>query len=906
MGGKSKPVTVGYEYFMGLHMGLCYGPIDALLEIDGGGRTAWQGTVTESTTITISAPNLYGGKEKEGGLSGPLDVMMGEPTQAPNAYLTDKIGANRPAYRGLFTVVYNGGSIAANNPYVKPWSFMLRRIRKGWKGDACWYPAKAEIRLVGGIVGGPPGWMGGYEIDKRVLASGEYTTLAIANRYGLSSTETDTSWVFFRPLDFVIQATKAGEYWNSDMDAAAGFVALGLQYNQTAVLRFLVGEPRIILLTQTSTPPAAPDGTSWNLQDSGTTALGPTYMWSASMEIGTESTPGKPPIIAMNPAHIVYQCLTDPEWGMGYDASIIDGASFQAAADTFFAEGLGLCLQWARQDSIENFIQLVLDHAGASLVEDRRTLLWKLVPIRGNYDPGTLPHYSDAPAAGEYRILELTRFERSALTDATNELTLSYTDIATGEPGSVTVQNLAAVQAAGRVISQSRDYPGLPVSSLAVRTAMRDLRAATSGLAKVQLVLDRNGYDLLPGQVIRWSWSPDGIVEMVLRVVSIDYGSLTDGRVRVDCVEDVFGLPATTYAQVPPIGWEEPDTTAQNAHRWAVFEAPFRELIQTIGRAEAVALPNGTGYVATVAQRGPGVNLNFKSYASVPGLNDEPVAGDWAGVGVLASGIGPLDTEITLLDDSDLSRIVVGTAAFLAVQPEGYDPFDAEIVRVDAIDPVAKTVTIARGCLDTTPRPWEALTTALWGYDEYSAASALEWAEGEEVICRIVTHTTTEDGNFFTSPDAKVVLANRAARPYPPGKLRVTDAIASDVAYPSECVGELTLGWVHRDRLLQDDRLIESEQASIGPEPGVTYTVRFYVDDVLDAEQTGITGTSSTPYTMTAAGVGRVEVWAVRDDLESWQAAAATFQYYVTPYDTLITDAGENLITDAGDNFITG
>lgn len=41
--GKGKNVTIGYSYFLGLHMGLCRGTIDSLLEIKVGDRTAWSG-----------------------------------------------------------------------------------------------------------------------------------------------------------------------------------------------------------------------------------------------------------------------------------------------------------------------------------------------------------------------------------------------------------------------------------------------------------------------------------------------------------------------------------------------------------------------------------------------------------------------------------------------------------------------------------------------------------------------------------------------------------------------------------------------------------------------------------------------------------------------------------------------
>jgi hypothetical protein len=37
-----------------------------------------------------------------------------------------------------------------------------------------------------------------------------------------------------------------------------------------------------------------------------------------------------------------------------------------------------------------------------------------------------------------------------------------------------------------------------------------------------------------------------------MRVVRISYGTLTDGRVRIECVEDIFGLPSASYVSPTP------------------------------------------------------------------------------------------------------------------------------------------------------------------------------------------------------------------------------------------------------------------------------------------------------------------------------------------------------------------
>src|SRR5690606_29186921 len=116
MGGKSGSKIVGYQYAMGLHFSLCHGPVDTIEQILVGDRVAYDTQITGSTTFTIRKPNLFGGNDKEGGIVGEMDVMMGESTQAANAYLQSVQGMNQPGYRGLVT---DRKSTRLNSSHVK-------------------------------------------------------------------------------------------------------------------------------------------------------------------------------------------------------------------------------------------------------------------------------------------------------------------------------------------------------------------------------------------------------------------------------------------------------------------------------------------------------------------------------------------------------------------------------------------------------------------------------------------------------------------------------------------------------------------------------------------------------------------------------------------------------------------
>ena len=117
MGGSSKSQTVGYRYYLGMHLAICHGPVDAITEIQVGERQAWSGNLTASGRITVNVPELFGGEKREGGISGAIDAAFGQAAQTPNDYLASKIGSPQPAYRGVLSLILRQLYIAANNPY---------------------------------------------------------------------------------------------------------------------------------------------------------------------------------------------------------------------------------------------------------------------------------------------------------------------------------------------------------------------------------------------------------------------------------------------------------------------------------------------------------------------------------------------------------------------------------------------------------------------------------------------------------------------------------------------------------------------------------------------------------------------------------------------------------------------
>lgn len=862
--GSSKSQTIGYKYFMGVHCGISL-PVDAVLEFKAGGRVAWQGEVNASSTIEVNAPDLFGGDEREGGLVGTLDLMFGEPTQGTNAYLEAQQGLPQPAYRGFLSAVYRG-QIAALNPYIKPWSWRVRSIKAGWNGGACWYEAKAAVNVVAGysLASNASDWE--YQVIDHHASPG-YSNLEIPTSGwsvgqapfagGTLIGSGNTDW----PIRTILWARRSVEVpaptsrlkvvaENGCVVFVNGISAAEVNRVNESIANNHVNEHLFDVAVGSAFEIAVKA-----FDEVEDPAGGGTFL---SVEMYTDDYQ------AMNPAHIVYQCLTDPDWGMGYPAATIDDTDFRAAADALFAEGFGLCLKWSNQTEIGEFCQIVADHAGFNIAQDRKTGLFRLVLLRDDYDIETLPTFDKSQ-------VKVIKAQRPSLEGTINEVIVKFRDTVTQkEATTAPLQNLANIQAQGRVISQTLRFDGIPTHDLAVRVGMRELRARSTPLWRMSLEFQRGAASaLVPGEpFVVDLLDTELAVKLVMRAGEMDYGSPTAGTIAADCVEDVFGLPASTYLVEQSSGWQPPNTTPQPATATA-FEVPYRELVQSLSAADLAALPADAGYVAAAAVRPSGAPLNFALRTRIGTNEFEQVGiGDFAPSCLLTAEC-PIEHGPTILSVDagvDLGDLVVGTAAWLG------DGASAEMVRIDAIDAGAGTITVGRACGDTVPKAWP-VGTRLWGYDNDLAADNTQYIDGESVDAKVLPRTSAGELAESSAPAMPVLLDARQARPYPPAGLLI-----NSTEYPTTASGVIDASWVHRDRILQADQLLDTAEAGVGPESGTTYTFRVYLDGVQDYEGTGITGTFAS-HAPAVSGEAEVQLEAWRDGLRSWQVHSHTFEY---------------------------
>lgn len=588
------------------------------------------------------------------------------------------------------------------------------------------------------------------------------------------------------------------------------------------------------------------------------------------------------PYFGANLAHVAYELITTPRpRGMGYTAAAIDEAAFEAAAQTFYTERLGLCIAWQFEGPIEDMLSSLQDHGGCIIDEDPITGLWRIKLLRGDYDPDTLPVFGPA------EIISVDDYQRASVGELVTSIAVTYRDVFSFKDRTTPpLRDLALIQEQGAENLEKRDYPWLPTMSIAMRIADRDMQLSTLPLYTASVRITRAAYGVKPGDVIKLSDVRIGVVSGIVRVLAVDYGTLQDGVITVRVAEDRFGLAASVYAVQQPVDYTPPDTRPLPSLQLAAFEVPWAIMLLTGGPS---TVPVGRGYVGALATP-PTTALS--AYDLYTGIDFDALTqaadGQFVPGGALATALAQTETEAVLLlqGGSALDGVEIGDYAIIGTGP------GAEWARVTAVDVEAGSVTVARGYLDTTPAlaTWP-LGTLVWIAAADEAVGELLYGDGDAVIVAAATVSPDAALDPALSPTDTVTLANRANRPLPPGNVQVNGE-----AYPSSISGALIVTWAHRDRFTQPADVAQTDATDYGPEAGTTYNVFAYdagTDTLLDSD-TGLAGTTWTP-TISGSYLLRIEIEAERAGLASWQRQMRQFAY-----DGVSSEDGSGLITEGG------
>ena len=572
-----------------------------------------------------------------------------------------------------------------------------------------------------------------------------------------------------------------------------------------------------------------------------------------------------------NPMHIIRECLVNTDWGMGAATKFLDDAQMRQVADTLYSEGFGLSLMWAQQDSIESFIAEILRHINGTMCINPSTGKFHFKLIREDYTQATLPAFNRDQGT-------IRSSQRKGWDETVNEINVSWTNPESEESEVVTVHDPANITIQGAIVADSRDMYGIRNIGLATRVAMREIQAASKPLMQVDVDFDRSAFGLLPGDTIKLvDWKELNFSEIVMRVVTIDYGTPDSMVIRASLVEDVFGQPAVYTAQNPD-RWQSSAEDPKPIVSWEVMTAPYFMVARLLGETRAqsltypavyplvMAAPEGkdTNTYVQQAQRGniAGTGPVWQnSYDRVP-------VGFATLVNILPIGV---TGEVTLTGLKGRVYAEVGNYLFIGGQ-------NGEICLIT--DTSSGAIVVRRGCLDTSPRQWPA-GTPVWitddnrhGFDEELSAY------GATQNYRLLPTTSKGQLQASLAPVISGTMSDRPFRPYPPANVRVNGDL-----FPSAKQLPLAFSWSERNRILETSVILPWDSGSVPAEPGTSYTLEVdaFVGGAWQANAVVVRNAVITRFDVKSdilpsnTSAIRFRLWATKGGLRSWTNVEHTF-----------------------------
>jgi hypothetical protein len=759
---KKVDVTVGFRYFLGVQFALCRGPVDKLLSIRIDDIEVVAGNFTHGQTVTIDCPNLFGGDDMgSGGVSGSLVFYSGTTTQTAPAYL---------GRTGVATATISNGGTSYLPTGTAEQILTLQ-------GGTFTRQAKVRVSAVSS----------GVITAVQLIDSGAYTvfpsspaTTVVSPAGGSGATVAFTQIPGFQDVNGVVPT-----------------------YKKTCHLVPLLGPLYL--------------GNSTNIKP-----------WAFELQrlfdplgLGTEATINT---FDANPANLLYELMTDTEWGLAQATSLIDTVSFSNAGDTLWAEGNGMSLTLTKETQARDFLRLIEEQIDGVVFFNQLSGKWQVNLARGGYDAGTLPLLSAS------NIIEVESFARGAWADTTNQVSARFVDRADNwKETSAIAQDTANIRILqGKVIPGEFNYPGVKDRNLANQLAWRELRSLSYPLAKAVIVVNRTLYDVQPGQVVAWTYEIAGesFIRMPMRIGDIDYGELADGRIRLSLIEDVFEAQAGSFAPPGDTGWQPPTDTltpfvyqvAMEAPRAIVLRDPATggqlldklwcgarragpEVGLVIVERHAVGAPAGAylevgrvfgllqvGNLSASLARGSGVPLTSLVMAPGPDLQAslEAVFID--------------STDLTDVGTNLVNVILVGTEFMLvtSAQTSGAN------VQLNGV---------YRGVMDSVQGSWAAGTPV---YLLFVSAGLSDFVvpAGNNVDVKLLPFSRSDELADTSATVIAFAMANRVRRPYPPSRISLDGtAWSSSTSMEANGTGPETYAIDVSDIRRRDYRTADEAQA---------------------------------------------------------------------------------------------
>lgn len=533
-----------------------------------------------------------------------------------------------------------------------------------------------------------------------------------------------------------------------------------------------------------------------------------------------------------NPANVIYEVLTNAEWGYAIPTADIDTANFVTAGTTLFGEANGFSFVLDRQEELPEMLKRLEEQIDAIIYLNPILGKWQIKLVRDDYDPLTIPEINDTNVdeflpftrvtwEGTKNTVRLPFFQRNDNYKATYEF----------------AQDQANIRIVGKTTATTLQHPGVKNESQANRIVWREIRTLATPLLMGEAVVDRTLYGVLPGDVLAFTNVDLNLVRLPMRVKSVDYGNLLEGKIKLELCQDVFHAAAGTFGDPPSTGWTLPQDVLSPfpAGEQLAFEAPRAFTYRDTGgstplqdRVYAAARKVGAAAAFKMIERhasgtpsGAFTEFgNVYQFMMIGNLDANLPVGSAYPLPTLLINASP-DTQAqleasfpTVTDPVDLGTELI---TLCMVGNEFFLVSSAQISGADV-----QLNDVYRGVLDS------AQENHLAGDPVYllfvgGGLSDSSIAAGQNVHVKLLPRSTTDEVLESAATQIAFTMQNRTRRPYPPSELslntvRFDPTVALEGgAGTGENIG-IDLTFIRRDfRTIDEVAALLTDAATIDP-----------------------------------------------------------------------------------------
>lgn len=304
-----------------------------------------------------------------------------------------------------------------------------------------------------------------------------------------------------------------------------------------------------------------------------------------------------------NPLNVLYELLTDREWGLGFAPSEIDTTAFIDAAATINDEGLGFSMVIDQAMQAVDFMKELERHIDGVCYINKSTGLWTLKLARSDYA------LADCPELNEDNVIEVVKFDQGSWAETVNRVDVKFNHrnndymetFATSSDSANYLTQGGGTLATGTHSVSEQVFPGVKTPGAAAILSWRSLRALSYPLAKAQFKVNREFWNLNLGDVVKWTDDRFGYEELAMRVTKLDFGQLDKNEITLDAVQDIFEFAEAAFGAPPDTSWINSfGEVAEYAADEQIFEeAPYK--------IQALSGPEEKGRRASVFGNLPGI-----------------------------------------------------------------------------------------------------------------------------------------------------------------------------------------------------------------------------------------------------------------------------------------------------------